>query len=617
MQTRVITFTRWALAAASVLAMCVAARAADFRLSGTIASATGEAMGGVTVSAKPEGGTITTSVFSDETGGYYFPPLPAGKYRVWAQAVSFETAKAEVDLGEPGRQDFTLSPITDFERQVRQLPGDLILAGLPEETPDDVRMKRIVHNNCTSCHTPSYTLQHRFDEAGWSAIIGAMKMINVYGFYRGADAKPNPIMDFHQAELARYLAKARGPGESAFRIKSRARPSGDAARVVFKEYDIPLNPDQELLARVPPNNGSDWTMGTPSRVGSIPHDAAADLDGNLWFVSVAPTRRWTICRVDAKTGEIKGYKVEAANGMAATAHGLIRDGQGVMWFDVHMPKGRLARIDPNTEKLDVFIQPEGMSLIDGPVTLDYDGKGDIWAGTLDGVLRFDPATETFTEFKSKNPTSPNGGVGTTYGIAGDADGNAWWTQMAFDVLDKSDAATGKALEIKLAPVAAEIERTTDADRKFYAGYAPRDIGSPFPWSHGPRRIGIDRSANVLWVANSWSGTLARVDGKTLEVTFVPFPDTFTNQPYHAIPDSDHNVWAPLWTTDQIAKYDPTANTWTMYDLPTRGTEIRIASILERNGSRQIVFAYPRTSKIAAMSFRSEADIAALKREARR
>ena len=113
------------------------------------------------------------------------------------------------------------------------------------------------------------------------------------------------------------------------------------------------------------------------------------------------------------------------------------------------------------------------------------------------------------------------------------------------------------------------------------------------------------------------GTYKVLDAKTLEVTFVPFPDTFTNQPYHAIPDSDHNVWAPLWTTDQIAKYDPTANTWTMYDLPTRGTEIRIASILERNGSRQIVFAYPRTSKIAAMSFRSEADIAALKREARR
>ena len=33
-------------------------------------------MGGITVSAKPVGGTITTTVFTDEGGDYYFPPLP-------------------------------------------------------------------------------------------------------------------------------------------------------------------------------------------------------------------------------------------------------------------------------------------------------------------------------------------------------------------------------------------------------------------------------------------------------------------------------------------------------------------------------------------------------------
>jgi streptogramin lyase len=614
MKTPVTTNARWAVAAAVVLGLSVPAVAADVLLNGTVTSASGERMGGVTVSAKAEGQTITTTVFTDEVGGYYFPALPAGKYRVWAQAVSFETAKSAVDLNAPRRQDFKLLPINDIERQIRQLPGDLIFAGLPEDTPDDARMKKIFHTNCTSCHTPNYTLQHRFDEAGWNAIINVMKVINVYGFYK-PETKPNPIMDFHQAELAKYLAKARGPGESAFRVKSRPRPSGDAARVVFKEYDIPLNPDQELISRIPPNNGTDWTQGTTSRVGSIPHDAAADLDGNLWFVAVAPTQRWTIARVDAKTGEIKSFKVNHRNGMAATAHGLIRDDKGMLWFDVHMPRGVLARIDPRTEKLDVFNQPDDMSAIDGPVTLDFDGKGGIWAGTLTGVLRFDPATEKFVEYKSKNPTTPNGGIGSTYGIAGTADGNAWWTQMAFDTLVKSNVATGQPTEFKLPPAIEATKRVTEADRKFYATYAPTDIGSPLPWNHGPRRIGIDRAADVLWVANSWSGTLTRVDGKTQEMTFVPLPDTFNHQPYHVQPDSQHNVWAPLWTTDQIAKYDTTAKSWTMYDLPTRGTEVRIVNILERGDTRQLVFAYARSSKIASMSFRSEADIAALKQKA--
>ena len=75
-----------------------AGNAADVSLSGSIKSPAGEPMGGVTISAKADGGTITTTVFSDQAGGYYFPPLPAGKYRVWAQALSFATAKSEVDL---------------------------------------------------------------------------------------------------------------------------------------------------------------------------------------------------------------------------------------------------------------------------------------------------------------------------------------------------------------------------------------------------------------------------------------------------------------------------------------------------------------------------------------
>src|SRR5215510_3744678 len=206
------------------------ADAAEVVLSGSIKSATGDKMEGVTVSAKVEGGTITTTVFTDATGAYYFPALEAGKYKIWAQALSFETAKSDVDLAARKSQDFVLKPMTDFEAQVRQMPGDLILAGLPEETNDDKRMKRIFRNNCTSCHTPSYTLQHRFDESGWHAIVQAMKSINVYGMYR-PNTPPNPVLDFHQKELAGYLSRARGPNQGGFKITSRPRPSGDAARV--------------------------------------------------------------------------------------------------------------------------------------------------------------------------------------------------------------------------------------------------------------------------------------------------------------------------------------------------------------------------------------------------
>ena len=48
------------------------------------------------------------------------------------------------------------------------------------------------------------------------------------------------MIDFNQKELAAYLARARGPGASALKFKPRPPPSGEAARVVWKLYDLPM-----------------------------------------------------------------------------------------------------------------------------------------------------------------------------------------------------------------------------------------------------------------------------------------------------------------------------------------------------------------------------------------
>jgi len=222
------------------------AQAVDAVLSGTIKSAAGEALGGVTVSARHEGSNVVTSVFTDAAGSYYFPPMPEGKYNVLAQAITFDTGGGEVNLGASKRQDFTLKPVKDF---VRQLPGDMLIASLPDATPEDANMKQIVQNNCTACHTPSYILQHRFDEAGWSAIINLMKHANVYGIYQGADHKASPVLEHNQKQLAAYLARARGPGETSMKFNLRPRPSGEAARVVFTDYEAPPDPDVGMPTR--------------------------------------------------------------------------------------------------------------------------------------------------------------------------------------------------------------------------------------------------------------------------------------------------------------------------------------------------------------------------------
>ena len=585
--------------------------AADAILSGAITSAAGEKMGGVTVSAKPEGATITTTVFTDADGRYFFPPMPGGKYRVWAQAVSFESAKRDVDLAASKAQDFTLKPAKDY---FRQLPGDLVLAGLPEDNDSDKKMKRIVRTVCTGCHTPSYVLQHRFDEAGWNAILELMKHVNVYGIYQGPDHKATGVIDYNQKELAAYLAKARGPGEGAMKVTLRPRPSGEAARVVFREYDVPIDPDAGLTPEQIGNDGSDWSLGTPSTLipGYGVHDAWLDLDGNIWFTCNVPNRYVTVARIDTKTGVVKPLKVNGQNGLAAPTHGLTRDPNGILWFNINPGKGGLGRLDPKTEKIQVYIPPQGMAPTGGATTVDFDGKGFIWSSSPFGALRFDPETEKFIEFKSVTYKTDNG-TGVTYGLAADRDGNGWWAEMTLDIIGRGDPVSGKASEIRLPPVQAELDRASAADKAFYASYAPPDFNSPFPWSQGPRRMGTDKNADVLWVGNSWGANLARIDTKTQELSFVPLPGA--QQPYHAAVDAGHNVWTNAWMTDQVLRYDPAAKSWTAFDMPTRGSEARYVSLLERDGRMQVVLPYFRARKVAVMSFRSEADLAALKAQA--
>jgi streptogramin lyase len=594
------------LAALATMTMLVPAHAADAILSGTIAGASGDKLGGITVSAKADGSTITTTVYTDQGGNYFFPPMAAGHYHVWAQAVTFGTADAQVDLAANKAQNFTLSPLKDF---FRQLPGDAIIASLPEDNEHDKKMKHLVRNNCTSCHTPSYTLQHKFDEAGWTAIIDLMKMVNVSGIYQGDNAKPNALLEYNKKDLAAYLARARGPGESSMKLQVPPRPTGEAARVVFREYEVPVDPDN---APVRSNDGHDWSLGTPSRIGSLVHDAWSDLDGNLWYTSNTPNKYVTVARIDAKTGAVKQLKVPKAGGLAANTHGMWRDKEGGLWFNLTTTKGGLAKVDPKTEKISVYMPPQGMSPTGGAVTVDIDNNGYVWSSSPVGALRFDPKTETFSEYKSITYKTPNG-TGVTYGAAVDRNGNGWWAEMQLDIIGHADPDSGKVSEIKLPPTEAGLKVINAEEKKFYDGFVQPDFNTPLPWSEGPRRMGTDKNADVLWVGNSWGGSLARIDTKTHDVSFVPLPGAM--QPYHIAVDSKHDAWLNIWMTDAILRYDPAAKQWTRFDLPTRGTEARYISVTEHTGALQVVVPYSRTSKVALMSFRSEADLAALKAQA--
>jgi len=599
------------LIAVAMLVAVTGTHAADQVLTGTISSASGQKLDGVTVSAKMEGSTITTSIYTDEKGSYYFPPLPAGKYKVWAQALGFETAKSSVDLTTARRQDLVLKEITDPERRYRQLPSEAVIAALPEATEQDALMKKIFMNNCESCHPAGYALQFRFDEDGWNKVIDLMKIAGNTGV---PGTQVNHIIEHNQKQLAAYLSRARGPEATSMTFKARPRPTGEAAQVVWKMYDVPLNPDASTGTEYNTNDGMDWTMGITSKNGEMPHDGGIGFDGTLYYTINNPNRLATLGRVDGRTGKVTYLRVEGKNGLAANAHGLTRDADGNFWFDVNLTRRSLGRLDTKTQTIAVYETPKDMSPLGGAVTMDVDGKGKIWASAEDGALRFDPQTEKFMGFKSLTPYENPKGTSRTYGTAGDRDGNGWWAEMAMDTIGHGDAATGEVSEIKLASVKTWMDRLPPAEREFYQNFNELSFNTAVPWSEGPRRMGTDKNGDVLWVGNSWGSSLTRIDTKTREATLVPMPDP-TMQPYHVAVDSHHNVWGDLWTNDRIYRFDPSTNKWTLFELPVHGSEIRHISLLERDGKFQVVVPFYRSSQMAVMTIRSKAETTDLRAQA--
>ena len=428
---------------------------------------------------------------------------------------------------------------------------------------------------------------------------------------------PWEFIEFYKNDLSAYLAEMRGPGRSPMDFKPRPRPKGEAALAVFTEYDVPLDDDGGYGAAV--NDGSDWSLGTPSRNNGNRgiHDAQFDSDGNIWFAYTEPSYDRTVAKIDARSGKLTNIKVPGADELAAASHGITVDQEGILWFNAVVGSyymkgggsgGGLARLDPATEKVDVFNPPGGMSGVGG--TLDVDGRGNAWAATKVGAIRFDPKTREFTEFKSVTLKSPDGEV-DTYGVTGDREGNGWWTQFKINLVDKGDIRSGKSEEIKLPPRPSRSDGLLTAeDRRMYAHGVPIDNVS-VPWAEGPRRLGADKNGDLVWMCDYWGNNLAKIDVHSMKVTMYQFPRPDV-APYDAVVDSRHNVWVNLTQAGSIAKFDPKTEKWTEFFLPTLGTETRHISILERNGRIQLGLPYSRVSKVARMEIRTEAELQALR-----
>jgi len=105
----------------------------------------------------------------------------------------------------------------------------------------------------------------------------------------------------------------------------------------------------------------------------------------LWFT----TEGWGFCRFDRDKGTFKRYTL--AEGLPnSVVYCITEDPAGMLWLGTN--KG-LVRFDPNTEKMKVFTQQDGLLCEQFNTTAALTTKdGTIYMGTIEGMISFNPTT---------------------------------------------------------------------------------------------------------------------------------------------------------------------------------------------------------------------------------
>lgn len=582
--------------------------AASTELTGTVKDADGKPMEGVAVSAKAQGATITTSVWTNQNGAYAFPTLDTGRYRVWAQAVGFDrpVADAAVATGKPMQQDFTLKPLQTFIN--RQLSTAEWIESLPAETSQDRRMKMVILNNCSNCHLPATFLEKHFDEASWNIVFDNMEKIAPDGDspedsagdppgiraggvkYEGneLDANGQPagahtkLMRFYRKDIIAYLTQIAGPQPFALKPKPFPRPTGVATELVVTEYDLPLSrggaldkldpktgrvsrfvirDGRTLVEDVPPTevneyrSGSDWTLGTRDEHEERgTHDLAVGTDGSIYYGN---------------------------NAMSSDARGFI-------WWGART----FYSLDIKNQTIKSYGRTPTMSH-----GTDTDSKGFVWGSTGYGTVRMDIATGEISEFRSLTPYS------RPYDLGIDGMDNVWFSQIAIDQMGVVDGRTGEVKEVKLPPLNSPDLKPEDI--KVF-----NEIGS---WDHnsalgqiGPRRMGADKNGNFVYAGLYWAGTIAQLDGRAKSLVAIrEVPNGRWAQPYKMIADKNHTLWFSNSAADMLGKFNPTTNQFVVYPLPTRGTNSRHLGVDNTTDPPTVWVPYTGAGKVARVQFRTD------------
>lgn len=505
-------------------------------LTGILRSPDGQPLNGILVKARLDDSNSTVYVFTDEKGRYQFPKLPAGRYQI---NVGKNIETVMVSHG-PTTQDFVIELGLEFFRQTTGASWARLLPGTEEE-------KKALFKNCGSCHSYWRLLNRAgLDAEAWGAVGKKMAALTAAGVPRASDqASRVDTSEPNFTELKQYLARVINSELTKREIlKALVRPTGEASRAVFTEWDLSAEVGETGLVR-------------------------ADSKGSVWCTIVTPDGRDGMGRLDTETGEFKIFPSLLRD---AAFQDVLEDSEGHLWITVARAN-KIMKFDPHSFRyVKTWDIPNDLGTR-SVHTGDWDKEGNFWATLTIGeghVIKLEPSTGKIQAYRTPTP-QPD-----AYGLKTDHQGDIWLTYLRKNKLAKIDPRTGDIKEFNVP--------TADA---------------------GPRRLQLD-SRGRLWFTESYADKIGMLDPASLQWQEFDIGVQGGSPIFIKIDRSD-KVWFNLLSANSIVRFDPVTEKFTSFLLPEPITFSRDAAFDYSTEPFGVVYAHApqgnTTPKIGRMYVR--------------
>jgi streptogramin lyase len=522
--------TRWIAVAAALAGFCLygepTAQSEAAALSGVVRSGEEGPMGGVLVSAKRAGSTITTTVVTDAAGQYRFPRnrLAAGPYTLRIRAVGYELddpGTVEIKESQPVTAELNLHKAKNLAPQLTNAEWITSVQATDEQKASLL--------NCVNCHTLQFIVNSHHDAGEF------LKVLDRMGTYANQAFPPHPqkrladrVMELHgdareqarrkQAEFLSSINLSSG-SPWPYALRTLARPAGRGTRVIITEYDLPRRTIE-------------------------PHDAIVDSQGMVWYSNFGEAN---IGKLDPRTGKVTEYQIpELKHGSPVGSLSMRFDADQNLWLGM-MFQGGIAKFDRKTEKFQTWSVPaefnKDMTQVNmaSPERSSVDGK--VWTQNNGFAIihRVDLATGQFETFQPFQDAKP-GETHNIYDVIPDSHNNAYFTDFSREHIGRVDAKTGK---ISLWPTPTR--------------------------NSAPRRGQIDAQDRV-WFGEYRGNRIGMFDPKTERFQEWEAPSPWS-APYDVQLDKNGDAWTGSMTNDRVLRLNPKSGEMTEYLLP-RSTNIR-------------------------------------------